>query len=158
MILVFLQPKKVVLFWLVLHYLSPPPPLTFSISLNFVWRLSLSFNAKFSEQFYFSLSSLDLSHHGGFLVSCSSSTWFWWPRGNHGVMACGTCAHTRVRFPSAAPNEAPSDVNTMLDGSTYPGWKMCRFNFWFFFFLRIKTQQAISGTSAATYKVMEPHC
>ena len=31
---------------------------------------------------------------------------------------------------------------------------------WFilhFFFLQIKTQQAISGTSGATYKVMEPH-
>ena len=25
-------------------------------------------------------------------------------------------------------NEAPSDVNTMLDGSTYPGWKVCHFS------------------------------
>ena len=27
----------------------------------------------------------------------------------------------------------------------------------FIFFLQIKTQHALSGTSAATYKVMEPH-
>ena len=29
-------------------------------------------------------------------------------------------------------NEAPSDVNTTLDGSTYPGWKMFRFSLIFF--------------------------
>ena len=52
--------------------------------------------------------------------------------------------------------EAPSDVNIMLDGSTYPRWKMCCFS-QFHFFLQIKTQQAISRTSAATYKVLEPH-
>ena len=54
-------------------------------------------------------------------------------------------------------NRAPSDVNTTLDGSTYPRWKMSRFSK-FHFLLQIKTQQAISGTSAATYKVMQSHC
>ena len=30
-------------------------------------------------------------------------------------------------------NEAPSDVNTTLDGSTYPRWKMFRFSYFYFF-------------------------
>ena len=38
-------------------------------------------------------------------------------------LTCNFC----VRFPKGL-NEAPSDVNTTLDGSTYPGWKMCHFS------------------------------
>ena len=52
-------------------------------------------------------------------------------------------------------NEAPSDVNTMLEGSTYPKYKLAVLAFRNF--LPIETQQSISGTSAATYKLMEPH-
>ena len=47
-------------------------------------------------------------------------------------------------------NDAPSDVNTTLDGSAYPGWKMFRFSSLYLFFLEMKKEQAISGTSAAT--------
>ena len=54
-------------------------------------------------------------------------------------------------------NEAPSDINTNLDGSTYPG-KRCFVLASYIFFLLVKTEQAISGTSAVTYKVMESHC
>ena len=47
----------------------------------------------------------------------------------------------------------PSDVNTSLDGSTYPRWFGLVENIFF----QLKTQHAKSGTSAATYKLMEPH-
>ena len=55
------------------------------------------------------------------------------------------------------PNEAPSDVNTTIDGCTYPGWKMCNFSQAHFFLVNQNTSGNISGTSAAIYKVMEPH-
>ena len=54
-------------------------------------------------------------------------------------------------------NEAPSNVKATLVGSTYPGWKMFHFGGYIFFLLK-KTLEAKSGTSAATYKVMKPHC
>ena len=51
-------------------------------------------------------------------------------------------------------NEALSDVNTMLDGSTYH-------ERWFvsllYFSLLMQTEQAISETSAAFFKDMEPY-
>ena len=46
-------------------------------------------------------------------------------------------------------NQAPSDVNTTLDGSTYPGWSQLTY-----FLSDDNAQQAISGTSAATYKLL----
>ena len=42
----------------------------------------------------------------------------------------------------------------MLDGSTNP---RCIILASLIFFLHMKTERAISGTSAATYKVTEPH-
>ena len=36
--------------------------------------------------------------------------------------------------------------------------KEVSFELTLFFFLLLKTERAISGTSAATFKVMEPHC
>ena len=48
-----------------------------------------------------------------------------------------------------------SVVNTALNGSAQDERRDVLASF--FFFLQILTQQAISGTSAAIYKVMEPH-
>lgn len=53
-------------------------------------------------------------------------------------------------------NVTASDVNTSLDGNTFPRWKigyLVQTNN----FLPVKMQQAISGTSAATYEAVEPH-
>ena len=41
-------------------------------------------------------------------VFCTHWTFFWWAL-------------------ESVANEAPSDINTTLDGSPYPGWKMFRF-------------------------------
>ena len=51
-------------------------------------------------------------------------------------------------------NEAPSDVNTTFDGSTYPGCKMFCFNT-LNFFLANENGAGYIRTSAATYKVMK---
>ena len=51
--------------------------------------------------------------------------------------------------------KASSDVNTMLDGSTSPKWKMGCLNQLNFF--TVKTQQAIIGTIAAANKLTEPY-
>ena len=57
---------------------------------------------------------------------------------------------------SASRYLVSSDENTVLDGSTYSD-ERCVVLASLIFSLLIKMQHAISGTSAATYKVMEPH-
>ena len=52
---------------------------------------------------------------------------------------------------------APLGINTTLPGRTYPTGKIDHFSQLKIFLLEIKTQQAISGTRAATYKLMEPY-
>ena len=49
------------------------------------------------------------------------------------------------------PNEAPSDVNKLLDGWTYPGWKMTRIACQKKIVSAIRNRPS-SGTSGATYR------
>ena len=49
-----------------------------------------------------------------------------------------------------------ASIRHTLDGSTYPKWKIDHFSQLNFFILKIKSQQAESGTSATTYRRWNP--
>ena len=82
-------------------------------------------------------------------LNLARSTW-------HNFAEVSACSATKPRAVNES-NEAPSDVNITVDGSTYPGWKMARFEkrnknlaLW-------KTQQASIRDQWRHLQLMEPH-
>ena len=65
-----------------------------------------------------------------------------------GTIAVSTAA------PRTIPNLAPSDVNTTLDGSAYPRWKIGYFRLVEFYSLD-KNATGLSVASAATYHLLD---
>ena len=69
----------------------------------------------------------------------------------------GSGNHRRKVSDAFCVNSAPSEVNPTLDGSTYPRWKLGCFSVLRFVIITIEMLLGRSGTSVATYKLMEPH-